>query len=196
MLLYEPGVTVKTLEPVDPQNVRVTIVVKDDCRLGEHLAQLRTRSGISDFRSFFVGALPSVEEKEPNSSFEEPQRLANNVTVSGVLQNEDADYYRIQCKKGERLSVEMEGIRLGQAFFDPFVAILNSQRFELSACDDTVLAKQDCFLSIVIPEDGEYTIFARESSYRGADNCRYRLHIGSFPRPSVVYPAGGSAASK
>ena len=54
-----------------------------------------------------------------------------------------------------------------------------------------MLAKQDCFLSVVIPEDGEYTILVRETSYRGADNCRYRLHVGNFPRPTVAYPAGG-----
>ena len=191
VLLYQSGVTVKKVEPVDAQNVRVTVDVAPDCRLGEHLIQLRTRSGISDYRSFFVGALPSVDEKEPNSSFDEPQPLESNVCVAGVLQNEDADYFRIHAKKGQRLSVEVEGIRLGQAFFDPFLAILDKNRFELASVDDTVLAKQDCFLSVVIPEDGEYTILVRETSYRGADNCRYRLHVGNFPRPTVAYPAGG-----
>jgi hypothetical protein len=191
VLLYSDGVTVKKIEVVDPQNVRVTVEVAADCRLGEHLAQLRTRSGISDYRSFFVGALPQLEEKESNSSFNEPQPIEANVCVTGVLQNEDADYYRIRAAKGHRLSVEVEGIRLGQAFFDPFLAILDKNRFELTSVDDTVLAKQDCFLSVVIPEDGEYTILVRETSYRGADNCRYRLHVGSFPRPTVAYPGGG-----
>jgi hypothetical protein len=190
VLLYDTGATVQKIESVDPQNVRVTMALAGDCRLGEHLAQVRTRSGISEYRSFFVGALPTVEEKEPNSSFDEPQPIENNVCVAGVLQNEDADYFRIHGKKGERLSVEIEGIRLGQAFFDPFLAILNDKRFEVAARDDTVLAKQDCFLSITFPEDGDYTILVRESSYRGADNCRYRLHVGSFPRPTVAYPAG------
>jgi hypothetical protein len=155
------------------------------------LAHLRTKSGISEYRSFFVGPLPAVDEKEPNSSFDEPQLIEKNVCVAGVLQNEDADYYRIAAKKGERLSVEIEGIRLGQAYFDPFLAILDAKRFEIASRDDTVLAKQDCFLTVLIPEDGEYTILVRESSYRGADNCRYRLQVGNFPRPSVAYPSGG-----
>lgn len=190
-LLYQAGITVKKVEPVDAANVRITVDVAPDCRLGEQLIQLRTRSGVSDYRSFFVGALPSVDEKEPNSSFEEPQPVELNHTVAGVLQNEDADYFKIKAVKGQRLSVEVEGIRLGQAFFDPFLAILDKNRFELASVDDTVLAKQDCFLSVVIPEDGEYTILVRETSYRGADNCRYRLHVGNFPRPTVAYPAGG-----
>jgi hypothetical protein len=196
VLLYHTGTTVKKIEPVDAQNVKVTVEVAPDCRLGEHLVQLRTRSGISDYRSFFVGALPSVDEKEPNSSFDEPQVVEANVTVAGVLQNEDADFYRIKATKGQRLSVEVEGIRLGQAYFDPFLAILDKERFELASVDDTILARQDCFLTVVIPEDGEYTILVRETSYRGADNCRYRLHIGHFPRPTVAYPAGGKRGEK
>jgi hypothetical protein len=196
VLLYDSGVTVKKVEKVDAQNVRVTVEVAADCRAGEHLTQLRTRTGISDYRSFFVGVLPAVDEKEPNSSFDEPQAVEFNVCVAGILQNEDADYYRITAKKGQRLSVEVEGIRLGQAFFDPFLAILDKNRFEIASVDDTVLAKQDCFLSVVIPEDGEYTILVRETSYRGADNCRYRLHVGTFPRPTVAYPAGGKRGEK
>ena len=66
-LLYQTGVTVKKVEPVDAANVKITVDVAPDCRLGEQLIQLRTRSGVSDYRSFFVGALPSVDEKEPNT---------------------------------------------------------------------------------------------------------------------------------
>ena len=191
VLFYDSGAKVKKLEVVNPQNVRVTIDVAKDCRLGEHMAAVRTRSGISDYRSFFVGALPAVDEKEPNNDFDKPQSIDQNVCVAGTLQNEDADYYRIHANKGQRLSVEIEGIRLGQAYFDPFVSILDKNRFELASVDDTVLAKQDPLVSVVIPEDGDYTILVRESSYRGADNCHYRMHVGNFPRPTVAYPAGG-----
>ncbi|MFO0790720.1 MAG: PPC domain-containing protein [Pirellulales bacterium] len=191
VLLYEPGVTVKKVEVVDPQNVKATVEVAPDCRLGQHMAQVRTRSGISDYRSFFVGALPGVDEKEPNNGFDAPQAIDMNVCVTGTLQNEDADYYRVHVAKGQRISVEVEGIRLGQAYFDPFISVMNKNRFELAAVDDTALARQDGFFSVVAPEDGDYTILVRESSYRGADNCKYRLHVGGYPRPSVAYPAGG-----
>ena len=184
ILFYDGGVKVKKLEAVDPQNVKVTVEVAKDCRLGEHIAAVRTKSGVSDYRSFFVGALPKVDEKEPNNDFDKPQTITPNICVAGTLQNEDADYYRIHAKKGERLSVEVEGIRLGQAYFDPFVSVLDKNRFELASVDDTALAKQDPFVSVVIPEDGDYTILVREASYRGADNCHYRLHVGNFPRPS------------
>lgn len=191
VFLYSSGVTVDSLEQLDANKVQVSITVDEHCRLGEHVAQLRTGSGITEYRSFFVGALPQVDEAESNNSFSEPQIIEKNVTVAGVLQNEDVDFYQITASKGERISVEIEGIRLGSAMIDPFIAILDSSRFELAAEDDTPLLKQDCFVSIVAPTDGQYTILVRDAAYGGNQKCRYRLHVGNFPRPTVVYPAGG-----
>jgi hypothetical protein len=191
VLLYEGGVTVKQVEAADAQNVRVTIDVASDCKLGPHMAQLRTKTGISDYRSFSVGVLPSVNEKEPNNALDKAQTVELNVCVAGALQTEDADYYRVHAKKGERLSIEIEAIRLGQAYFDPSLTLYDQNQVELAAVDDTILGKQDSMASLLIPEDGDYTISVRETSYRGADNCRYRLHIGSCSLPLVAYPAGG-----
>ena len=113
-----------------------------------------------------------------------------NVTVTGVADNEDVDYYVVQAKKGERISVEVEGLRLGISEFDPCVAILNSKRFELGVSDDAALVWRDGFTSIIAPEDGKYIIQVRESSYTGNGNCIYRLHVGNFPRATAVLPAG------
>lgn len=191
ILLYRPGVKVDKLEVVNANSVKVTLTVDPECRLGEHIAQVRTASGISEFRSFYVGALPQVVEKEPNTDFETPQTVSLNVTVAGVVQNEDVDYYAVECKKGQRLCAEVEAVRLGTYLFDPYVAILDSKRFELSADDDTPLVRQDAIASIVVPEDGTYYVQIRETSYGGNGNCRYRLHIGTFPRPTAIFPAGG-----
>lgn len=198
ILFYEPGVEVISIEP-DAKNaniVRATVKVAADCKLGEKTAQVRTKTGISDYRTFFVGALPAVAEKEPNTEFSAPQPIEQNVTVEGVIQNEDVDYFVVDAKKGQRLSVEVEGMRFGQTLFDPYIAILDDKRFELSAVDDSPLVRQDAVTSITVPEDGKYIIEMRESSYGGNGNCRYRLHVGDFPRPNAVFPAGGTAGTE
>lgn len=191
VFFYSPGFTVTKIEPVDANNFKAHVTVAPDCRLGEHVAQVRTASGISDYRTFYVGALAAVAEVEPNTEFEKPQAVPFNSTVEGVVDNEDVDYYVIDAVKGQRISAEVEGMRLGTALFDPYVAILDSKRFELAAADDTALALQDCAVSVIAPEDGKYIVQIRESAYGGNGGCRYRLHIGGFPRPLVVYPAGG-----
>ena len=191
ILYYSPGIKTDKIEPINANSIKVFMTVAPDCRLGEHMVQVRTKSGVSDFRSFYIGALPQVDEKEPNSQFEQPQSIPLNSTVAGVVQSEDVDYFVVEAKKGQRICAEIEGIRLGTFLFDPYVAIMNAKRFELSAEDDTPLVRQDSVASIIAPEDGKYYVQVRESSYGGNGNCRYRLHVGTFPRPRAVYPAGG-----
>ena len=191
LLFYSPGVSVTKLDVVNDGQVKATVKIAPDCRLGEHAVRLRTASGVSELRTFYVGALPSVDEKEPNNDFDAPQKIPLNVTVQGVVENEDVDYFQVECKKGQRLSAEIEGMRLGGAFFDPYIAILDGKRFELATCDDAPMLGQDAACSVVVPADGKYVIQVRESAYGGNGGCAYRLHVGTFPRPTAVVPAGG-----
>lgn len=178
----------------DDGHLTAMVTISPDCPFGEHAIRVRTATGMSTMRTLWVGPYPQVDEVEPNSDFDAPQKVDMNVTVAGVIENEDVDHYLVEAKKGQRLSVEIEGIRLGEKMFDPYVAILDAGRFELSASDDTALLLQDSIVSIIVPEDGAYILQVRESSY-GGGGCRYRLHIGNFPRPRVAYPAGGQVGT-
>ncbi len=196
IFFYRPGVTATKIEPVNKNSINVTVKVAADCRLGEHIAQVRTKTGISEYRTFYVGALPSADEKEPNSDFEAPQAIEMGTTVEGVVENEDVDYFVVTAKKGQRISAEIEAMRLGTTMFDPYIAILDSKRFELAVSDDAPLVYQDSITSVIAPEDGKYIIEVRESAYGGNGNCRYRLHVGHFPRPTAVYPPGGKVGEE
>jgi hypothetical protein len=191
VLFYDSNIAVTKVEPVDDNSFKVTLQIPADARIGEHPMRVRTKSGITELRSFFVGPLPSVEEVEPNSEFDKPQVVPINCTVNGLAQSEDVDFYVVEAKKGQTISAEVEGMRLATTLFDPYVAILDSKRFELASSDDSSLALQDPIASVVVPEDGKYIIQVRESSYGGNDSCRYRVHIGTFPRPTVAFPMGG-----
>jgi len=195
IIFFSPGISVKSVGKIEAGKVEAVLSVAPDVPLGNHMMRLRTRTGITSLRQVFVGPYPGLMEKEPNNDFEAPQEAAFNQTVEGVANTEDVDYYKIKATKGQRISLEVEGMRLGYGSFDPFVSLLNKDRFEIASSDDTVLHRQDGYLSIIAPEDGEYTIQMRESSYRGSGNSYYRLHIGSFRRPDVCYPSGGKAGS-
>jgi len=191
VFFYEPGITVTGLEPVGPAAFKAKLAIAADCRLGLHPVRVRTATGISNLQSFSVGALPEIKETEPNNDFAAPQKVSLDTTINGVVENEDVDYFAIEAKKGERLTVELEGLRLGLTFFDPYVAILDTKRFELARSDDAPLVRQDCLCSIVAPEDGTYIVQVRETSFAGNGSCLYRLHVGRYPRPTAVLPAGG-----
>jgi hypothetical protein len=189
VLVYYPGIAVKKFEVVNPTQIKVTLGIAADCRLGEHVFRVRTATGVSDARTFWVTALPIVEEKEPNTDFLAPQAVPLNCTVHGTIGGEDVDYYVVECKKGQRLSVEVVGQRAGRGFWDPFVAILNDKRFELATNDDSTLIGQDGRCAVQIPADGKYIVMLREASYGGG--TAYQLHIGTFALPTAVIPAGG-----
>ena len=194
IFLYEDGVSVLELKSVDASNLDVRIKVESDCRLGEHVAQIRTSQGISDFRSFFVGPFTEVSEVEPNNQFSSAEVLQGNTTVNGTITAEDVDVFKVSAVEGQRLSVEIEAMRLGY-WFDSFISIVDSENFEIAVSDDSDLNKQDGLISIKIPEDGDYFVVVREASYGGDANSRYRLHVGDFPRPTVVFPAGAKPDS-
>ncbi|MDB6138393.1 MAG: peptidase domain protein, partial [Verrucomicrobiaceae bacterium] len=194
-IFMSPGFTLKSVDKVTPTAVTTTIAIAPEVPLGNHMIRIRTKTGVSHARQFFVGRYPNVEEKEPNDDFNAPQIVGFNQTIEGIVKSEDVDYYRLSAKKGQRIAIEIDGLRLGYTNFDPYIAILDKGRFELGASDDTILHRQDGYVSIKAPEDGDYTIMVRESSYRGDNSSYYRLHIGSFNRPDVVYPAGGKVGS-
>ncbi len=190
-IFYSPGFTMKTVEKIEKTKVELTLSVAPDVPLGGHMWRVRTKSGVSFMRQIMVGPYPSMEEKEPNNGFETPQSVNFNQTIEGVAKNEDVDYFKLTAKKGQRISLEIEGMRLGNVAFDPFIAVFDGRRFEIASSDDTILHRQDGYLSVLAPADGDYIIQVRESSYRGNENSHYRLHVGSFRRPDVCYPAGG-----
>lgn len=193
VISYEPGLEVLKLSTAKNELVTAQLRIAPDCPLGEHHLRIRTETGLTELRTFFVGACPVVAEKEPNNEVTNAQKVALNTTVTGVITSEDVDCFAVEARQGDRLSAEVEGMRLGRTFFDPRLAVFDSHGTVLADVDDTQLAMQDPFVSLIVPADGTYFLRLREATYGGNDDCHYRLHIGAFPRPTAVYPLGGKA---
>ena len=198
VIIYDKGFEVTKLEAAKPEQVKVHIKIAGDCALGEHAMRVRCASGISDLRTFWVGPFPTTQAAATNTSWDTPQPLPMNITATGVINNEQVHYYKIEAKKGQRISAEVEGIRLGgqtngAAMFDPYLSLVDMSKFELATSDDTALLKQDPYISLIAPKDGPFILAIRESSFGGSGDSNYRMHVGTFPRPAVTYPLGGKA---
>jgi hypothetical protein len=188
ILFDAPGLSVVKLEPADGNTLQATIKVAEDSPLGRHAIRLRTSTGVSNLVTLHVGALESVEEVEPNNTIAEAQALPLGRTVHGVVKVEDDDYFTVDLTEGQRISVDVEGIRLGRTFFDPCIELLDAAGETVAASDDEPAAYQDAFLSYIAPAAGRYLIRLRESAYQGNDASTYLLHIGDFPRSAAAYP--------
>ncbi len=195
-----PGISIVEVKPIDNAKVEVKLKADEKLAPGLYPVRLVTKSGIANLRLLGVGTMPIVQEVEPNNDFSAPQPIAINTTVEGIVLSEDVDHYQVELKAGQTLNVEIEGIRLAYSLnnaniLDPFIAILNEGRFELSSSDDSAFLQQDGVCFFTAKEDGKYTILVRESSFGGNAISGYRLHIGTFPRPVATIPGGGVPGS-
>lgn len=195
ILFDQPGLSVTEVKPLDAAKVEITVVAEPSIAPGLYPLQLVTKSGISNLRLIGVGAMPVVQEVEPNSAFEGAQSIALNSTVEGVVKFEDLDFFEVELAEGQTVHVEVEGLRLSfdysNRIFDPYVAIMDENEFIVSENDDSALLQQDPLCSFTAPKAGKYKVLLRDSSFGGSDLAYYRMHIGTFPRPIAVVPAGG-----
>ena len=204
----QPGLEIVEVKAIDGKHASVKLKTSKSLSPGLYPVRLVTQTGISNIRLIGVGAMPITNEVEPNSDFDSPQKIQwdnsnkhYGVTIEGIVDREDVDFYQFNLKAGQRITAEIEGIRLtyslnNQNILDPYIAILDKDQFEVASSDDSSLLGQDGVCSFVAPSDGDYTVLVRDSSFVGGPTCGYRLHVGSFPRPVATIPGGGVPGTK
>lgn len=216
VVFYEPGITVESIEALEGEveingrkerveagtRVRVRLKLADDCVPGLHSLRLRTATGVTELQRFFVGPFPTVEEDEPNQKrndkLDAAKELPLNCTVVGRMNDPpDVDTFRIVAQQGKRISAEIEAARIGveRGVPDLHLSILDEQGKLLAETDDSSLYIQDPVLSLIADRDGPYFVQVRHSVYNAGGET-YRMHVGTFPRPLGIYPAGGPAGTE
>lgn len=196
IMFHDTGIELVSVTPVDAKNAKAVLRPAPDCRVGTHGIRLRTKTGVSELKVISVGALNEISEEEPNNSGEEAPDITLGTTVNGVVTSEDVDYYGVTLKPGDRIAVEVEALRLGDTLFDPKIRLFGPEGHERVSEDDTQLFRQDAGFVYTSTEDGRHLIAISEAAYGGNGNCRYRLHVGQFPRPMAVTPMGAVPGSE
>ncbi len=195
-LFDEPGFEA-TVVSAAAGNFKAKIKIPANARLGEHQFRAITASGVTDVRLFYVTPFPMVEEVEKKDQPNAAQPVALGVTAFGRTLEDDQDRFEIEAKKGQRISVEVVGMRVQtQSMYDPHVRITKPDGSDLADADDSAFSRQDPVISVIAPEDGKYVVTIRDATNAGSGTCHYLLNIGTFPRPLAVYPAGGPAGEE
>jgi hypothetical protein len=195
LFFEESPIVVANLTGVDAGKVKATLKIPADCPLGPQRLRLRTSDGLSELRTFRVGGYEQTPEAEPNNDFPAAQAVAMPRTISGVVQGEDVDCFKVHLAAGARIAAAIDGIRLDQEMFDPHLELVDAKGFVVAACDDHPLLGQDGMLAAVVPADGDYVLRVRESAFGGNDGCVYLLHVGDFPVPHLAWPPVGKPAA-
>lgn len=190
-LFYRPGLTCTSVKVDSDSSMSATLQAAEDCPIGSHPFRIQGKDGLSELRVARIVPLPLVTEIEPNNNAAESQLIPAGNTVVGVLSSGDLDCYKLTMKRGQRLSAEIESVRLAAHLSDLKLSVLDSRGTVIASADDTMLGKQDPYLTLIATEDADYVVRVDASGVDGNDNTRYALHLGSFPRPDYVFPMGG-----
>jgi hypothetical protein len=120
--------------------------------------------------------LPAMKEKEPNDGFAQAQPVPVPCAIEGTVKGErDADVFRIEGKKGDRVRFEVQAARYGSPA-DLLVTLYDAGRRVVAAADDTD-GSPDPVLVVTLPHDGAYYLGVIEAHDLGGPQFGYRLVV-------------------
>ena len=177
--LGHPGLT---SEFVKPGRFKVTATA--DIPEGTYDVWLIGRFGVSNPRLIAVGRdLTSVQEVEPNNTAVQAQTISINSAVFGTSDGNGQDLFRIEAKKGDRLTIDCQAQQLDSALDANL--ILESATGQILAANGDYHGR-DPFIDFIVRDDGAYMITVHDLSYRGG--FPYRLVVTNRPHVENVFP--------
>jgi hypothetical protein len=177
-----PGITVERVVG-KPKTFKVTIAPATP--LGAHDIRALAPDGLSNPRTFVVGALPETSESEPNGTLDAANPIGVNSVVNGVTAATDVDCFALQGKKGQRLFVSVAAERIDSPL-DATVRVLDARGAELAESRDAFGA--DPFVDVTLPADGRYVIKVHDVTYAGSADHVYRLTVRDGPTLDAAAP--------
>lgn len=185
------GIEVEKIEATGDDRVTLHLHVPDDCELGAYLFHLHTKRGLTRAKAFRVGPLQSILERRDHGTKATAQRIGLNMTVDGRILAEEVDWYAFEADQGQVVRAEVEAVRLGLYDLDVEFEIFDPDGRMIQRRDDSSLGKADPVACWTAEKTGTYWLSMRDVAFRGASTAAYRLHVGTFPRPLGLLPAGG-----
>src|SRR5262249_39021142 len=134
------------------------------------------RFGLSNPRSFAVGILNETTDASGNSSVEKALDVVAGTTVSGKVDANSYDFFRLNLKKGERALIEVAAERIDSKL-DATLIVVNESGRELARARDGV--GTDPVLDFTAPADGKFLVKLHDAVYGGGDNYFYRLTVSA-----------------
>ena len=140
--------------------VRLKVSLKKDTPVGVGWLRLVTSMGITPPILFLVDDLPTGKV-DPKSRREDAVLIDPPLAIESRTPNLDVHYYKLECRSGQRIAIEVLGSRLGE-YVDAVLKLLDSGGRILAASDDEPGSGKDPRLSHVFSKN--------ETAYLKSDN--------------------------
>ena len=162
--------------------------VKIDAQTPAGTYELRVvgRFGITGARIFAVSKdLTEVLEKGPNDSPDKAQVVPMNCAINGNSDNNGDDFFRFRAKKGQRIVIDCQAIRLDSTM-RPMLALATADGKDLQQ-SRPYYQRTDPLLDFIAPADGDYIVRVYDQTFSGGRP--YRLIISDHPHIENVFPS-------
>jgi hypothetical protein len=180
----------------DAAKCKIRIEVPADTPVGWYPFRMATLKGASNLRVICVDDVTQIVGAGPNRTKVAAQALPVPSAVHGAVVAEQADYYKISVKAGQRLSFDCLARRLGSAI-DAQMSIYDAKSMrEIAFDNDSPGCQTDPRISHTFKEAGDYLIEIKDVSNRGGPEFFYRLRIGDFPLATTPIPMAAKRGTK
>jgi hypothetical protein len=183
-----------SFEKIEPTQATVQITVPEDAPLGPLGLIFAGVNGPLMPHTILIDDLPAVLDNGNNHSRETAQQLEGAVSVEGVCDASQSDFYRLSVTAGQRLAFEIHTQQLASAM-DPLLRITDTEGRQLGLADDDGIGPDVRFMH-TFEFAGDYWLEVFDSRHAAAGSA-YQLRIGDFPVLTSAYPmvveAGKSA---
>ena len=218
---------VRMPNPVLAETETLDVAIDPGAAPGRRELRIETPQGLSNPLVFYVGDLPETVEKQSEIRtliagldpaglgigaevrVELPTVINGRIMPRPARQQPgqpftpgEADRYRFQARKGQRLVASVTARELipyladaVPGWFQPTLRLLDDAGKELAYNDDYRF-HPDPVLCREIPRDGDYVLEIRDSIYRGREDFVYRIAVGELPFLTGVFPLGGRAGAR
>lgn len=193
-----PGI--KAVQKTAEQNGRPVPVanqftVSIDANVPPGMYEVRAQGlfGVSNPRTFSVGALPELNEQEANDSAEQ----AATVQIGQLINAQsnaaaDVDFFKFSGRAGQRVIATCYAARIDSRM-KPALSLLDASGNRLAYSREEL--DDDPLVDIALPADGEYFLKVHDFTYRGGNEYFYRLSVHSGPHLDFVLPPAGLPGS-
>ena len=216
-------------QPAISETVTLQVTLAADAEPGPREMRVESPRGISNPLRFYVGTLPEFREQEPalvpeprdlRNSIRYPATVTTDITLPAVVNGQivprdpdvvryndrftpgDADRYRFQARKGQRLVIGASARELipyladaVPGWFQATLTLYDAKGREL-VYEDDYRFHPDPVLFFKVPDDGQYVVEIKDAIYRGRLDFVYRIAIGELPFITGIFPLGGRAGTQ
>ncbi len=181
--------TLKSEKKTEATELKVLIEPAPNLTPGFQTIRVNTSRGISNPRIIALDSLPEVNDSGNNTSRAMAMEIKAPSVINGKMDAEIAKWYKLDVKKGQSISLEILGHRLGSSL-DPQIVIYDGKGREVQGgySNDSPGLLTDARVRYVFRDSGVHFVSVRDVSWRGGPDFIFRLRVGNFPMATTPFP--------